>query len=148
MKFLELNEKDKKIISILKENARTPLKDIADAIGVSIPAVSLRIKELTKRGIIKGYHASIDYEKLGEACQLVLKVRLSQNQNTKEIGELLSKYENICLVINITGDYDFLILARCQNDEEGTKFINKIRQIEGISRVTADYILKCYKQKI
>ncbi|MHA1835496.1 MAG: Lrp/AsnC family transcriptional regulator [Candidatus Odinarchaeia archaeon] len=90
---MKIDEKDKIILEMLKKNARTPLKDIAKKLGLSIPSVSFRIKELIKNKIIRGFHASIDYEKLGEACQLVLQIRLSQKYNTDKIGKILSKLE-------------------------------------------------------
>ncbi|MHA1835497.1 MAG: Lrp/AsnC ligand binding domain-containing protein [Candidatus Odinarchaeia archaeon] len=51
-----------------------------------------------------------------------------------------------CLVLNVTGEYDFLVLAKCKNDEEGAQFINQVRQIERVDRVTSHYILKIYKE--
>ena len=46
---------DKQILEILQENARTPLKSIAEQVFLSSPAVSSRIDHLEKQGIIKNY---------------------------------------------------------------------------------------------
>ena len=56
---------DRRIISILQENARTPLKVIAEKTYLSSPAVSARIDRLEKEGIITGYTAKVDMVKLG-----------------------------------------------------------------------------------
>lgn len=51
---------DKKIISLLQENARYPLKYLAQKVFLSSPAVSTRIERLEKSGVITGYHATVD----------------------------------------------------------------------------------------
>ena len=56
---------DRQIVSILQKNARTPLKVIAEKAYLSSPAVSARIERLEKAGIIKGYSAQVNVERLG-----------------------------------------------------------------------------------
>ena len=56
---------DRQIVNILQKNARTPLKVIAEKAYLSSPAVSARIERLEKAGIITGYSASVNTEKLG-----------------------------------------------------------------------------------
>ena len=48
---------DRKIIDILQTNARAPLKEIADRVFLSSPAVSARIAKLEKDGVLTGYQA-------------------------------------------------------------------------------------------
>ena len=63
--FIILDEIDKKIINILKINARESASSIAESINLSIPATSDRIKKLEDSKIIKGYYAEIDSRKIG-----------------------------------------------------------------------------------
>ena len=56
---------DRKIIDILQTNARAPLKEIADKVFLSSPAVSARIARLESSGVLTGYQAQIDAPKLG-----------------------------------------------------------------------------------
>ena len=56
---------DRKIIRNLQENARMPIKDISAKIGLSSPAVSIRIAKLEREGIISGYGMQLNREKLG-----------------------------------------------------------------------------------
>lgn len=51
---------DKKIISILQQDARTPLKKIAAEVFLTSPAVSARIERLEAERILTGFHASVD----------------------------------------------------------------------------------------
>ena len=56
---------DRKIIDILQTNARAPLKEIADRVFLSSPAVSARIAKLEKDGVLTGYQAQVAPLKLG-----------------------------------------------------------------------------------
>ena len=60
-----MDEIDKKILSLLVENARIPLKQIAAQVFLSPPAVSARIERMERSGVITGYRASVSPEKLG-----------------------------------------------------------------------------------
>ena len=73
---------DKKIITLLQQNARMPLKALAENVFLSSPAVSARIERLEKEEIIEGYEVKINQLKLGYHIQhlLILKLLLCRNR--------------------------------------------------------------------
>jgi len=63
---MEFDEVDRRIVYELAREARhTSAPDIAERVGVSAPTVRNRIRRLESEGVIRGYHAHVDYEKLG-----------------------------------------------------------------------------------
>lgn len=56
----ELDTADRKIVELLQEDARLPLKSIADKVSLTSPTVSARIDRLEKDGVITGYRASVN----------------------------------------------------------------------------------------
>ena len=60
----ELDTADRKIVELLQEDARLPLKSIADKVSLTSPTVSARIDRLEKDGVITGYRASVNPEVL------------------------------------------------------------------------------------
>jgi Lrp/AsnC family leucine-responsive transcriptional regulator len=54
-----------KLLRLLQENARLPFRQIGEAIGLTAPAVTERVRKLEEAGILKGYHADIDLAKVG-----------------------------------------------------------------------------------
>ena len=60
-----MDDIDKKIINLLQENARIPLKSLAEHVYLSSPAVSARIEHLERENIITSYEARINQTKLG-----------------------------------------------------------------------------------
>ncbi|MEF9895979.1 MAG: AsnC family transcriptional regulator, partial [Clostridia bacterium] len=60
-----LDEIDYQLIHLLQENARTPIKHLAEAVFMSPPAVAARIARLEKNGVIKGYRPIINLDMFG-----------------------------------------------------------------------------------
>ena len=79
-KSANLDKIDKRIIELLQENARYPLKYLASEVFLSSPAVSSRIERLEKSGIIKGYHATIDPISLGYHITAFINLSLDPKQ--------------------------------------------------------------------
>ena len=62
---MDMDTIDRKILTILQQNARTPLKVIAEQVFLSSPAVSARIERLESAGYIQGYQAQLSCAALG-----------------------------------------------------------------------------------
>ncbi len=74
---MELQETDLAILRCLQEDARLSLRAIAKRVGVSTPTVSARLSTLEDLGIVRGYRALVDPERLGEtSVLLVVRARL------------------------------------------------------------------------
>ncbi len=80
---------DKKILSILQKNARTPVKDIANEVFLSSPAVSSRIEKLEKSGIIAGYHANLNYFSMGYNIRAFLNLEVEIFTHTFSLFKML-----------------------------------------------------------
>ena len=80
---MQLDEMNWAILAELQKDGRMPVKEIAQNIGLSSPAVSERIQKLEDWGIIKGYTAKINIEALGYplAVNISIKLRYGQTQN-------------------------------------------------------------------
>ena len=88
---------DKKIISILQQDARTPLKKIAAEVFLTSPAVSARIERLETEGILTGFHASVDPIQLGYHIKAYISLEISLHKNPKFIlfFEHIQMYWNV-----------------------------------------------------
>ena len=62
---MDMDNIDRKILTILQQNARTPLKVIAEQVFLSSPAVSARIERLEAAGYILGYQAQLSCAAMG-----------------------------------------------------------------------------------
>ena len=119
MKNDELDHIDRKILSMLQENARVSLKDIAQKVYLSSPAVSARIDALIESGYIEGFHARINTEKLGYHIKAFINLEVSP-VDKKEFYP----YIKSC----VTGDYSMLLEVLFPSTDELDQFIGELQK--------------------
>ena len=78
-----LDRTDLEILSILQENARTPIKTIAARVFISPPTVAARIDEMEKAGIILGYHAKISDSILGHPVRAFINLEVTPERKAE-----------------------------------------------------------------
>ncbi|HEY3301279.1 MAG TPA: winged helix-turn-helix transcriptional regulator [Methylophilaceae bacterium] len=110
----ELDRIDIKILSILQEDARIPVTELAERVGLSVTPCGERIKRLEKEGVILGYHARLDPQALALSLLVFVELKLSSKS-----GAIFSKFKQEILKLPsvlechlVSGDFDYLIKAR------------------------------------
>jgi Lrp/AsnC family transcriptional regulator for asnA, asnC and gidA len=140
-----VDETDKKIIQVLCEDALCSLMKISRLIGVSLGAVSNRVKKLEERGVIKGYSVLLDHEKIGWELNVVIGLRI-QKGRLIEIQEKIAKDNRIYGAYDVTGDFDSMILARATNREDLDNLSKNVLSIEGVERSVTHLVLNTVKE--
>ncbi len=140
-----LDETDKKIINILKENARLSVRKIARQLGLSPAAVSKRISKLEKEGVIKKYTAIVENEETSVACSLMLMIKVGRDTDPDIFGKKLSKLPEICICIRATGYYEVFALANCRKPSEVSRLLNKIKDLGKVDEINTALIIEKYK---
>ena len=110
----ELDRIDLKILSVLQADARIPITELAEKVGLSVTPCGERVKNLEKEGVITGYHARLNPQALGLGLLVFVELKLS----TKS-GAIFSKFKQEILKLPsvlechlVSGDFDYLVKAR------------------------------------
>ena len=85
---------DRKIIDILQADARAPLKEIAEQVFLSSPAVSARISRLEQAGLLRGYQAQVDAPALGYGVKAFINLELDP-QRKPEFYPYIESCKNV-----------------------------------------------------
>ncbi len=128
-----LDDLDKKILMILKNNARTPNTKIAKLLGVSEANIRRRIKILEEKQIIKKYKAEIDYKKIGYSL-----VWIGLDVKPESMIKIIEKIKEIKEIENFylsSGDHDIMIEYIYESQEELNKLIQKLEKLEGVKKI-------------
>jgi DNA-binding Lrp family transcriptional regulator len=124
---VELDLKDKRILSLLAKNVRSPLTKIAKEVKLSRDAVSYRIKNYQKKGLIQGYITSVDISKFGyKNYHLFLKLNNPSKETEKNILKKISSLPFVRAVLKYSGNYDLEIGLVAKDFKELDAFIEKI----------------------
>ena len=127
-----MDQIDQKLISILQDNARMPLKAIASQVFLSAPAVSARIEKLEAQELIKGYHAEIDQQKLGYHITAFISLELSASQKP-EFYPFIAGCPNVLECNCVTGVYSMLIKVAFPSTQELDQFIGELSRFGNTS---------------
>src|SRR5579862_6677683 len=105
-----LDEIGWKILNQLQLNARLPLTELGRRVGLSTPAAGERVRRMEEAGIILGYRAQLDYEKVGYPVLAFIRISVA--------GEFLSRITKISREMpevlechRVTGSDSFIIKA-------------------------------------
>ena len=140
-----MDEKDKKIIEILEENARTPFTQIAKEVGLSEGAVRKRVEALERKGVIKKYVAVVDPKKLGYNNVTILGLDVDPTK-LLDIANEVAKIKEVKMVCLSTGDHMIMAEIWTKDGKELSELLaKKIGKIDGIKRLCPAILLEKIK---
>lgn len=141
---------DEKILNLLCKNARTSEADIATMVGRPEAEVHEEIKAMEREGIIRGYRAVLDYDKLdGTTLSAIieLKVTPKAGYGFEEVAERVSKYPEVESVYLMSGAYDLSVVVRGKTFQEVAMFVAKeLSTIESVVGTATYFVLRRYKE--
>ena len=144
--LMKIDKHDEKIINELILDSKIPLRTLATKLGVSFVTVMNRIKRLEKSGILKGYTAIIDHEKIGYDTHVIIEISIAKGKLI-ELENKLAKQSNIYGVYDTTGQFDATILARFRTTRQLDHFLKTIQAYDFIEHTNTKLILNTIKNK-
>jgi len=133
-----MDEKDERILNVLKENSKLSTQQISKKISIPITTVHHRIKKLEKEGIIKKYTVVLDSKKIGKLISSYILIRVDYRhtkQSQLEMAMNLKSKDAVEEVSIVTGSIDMIVKIRVKDIAELNQFVIKyLRMMEGIER--------------
>ena len=119
---------DYKIINILQEDGRISMKDLGKIVGLTSPAVSERVKRLEESGVIQGYKAIVNPDKLGRVIKSFINIALP-SKNYQDFIEYAQSDNRIVECHHITGEDCLLLKVIVKDMYDLEQVIDKIKQV-------------------
>jgi Lrp/AsnC family leucine-responsive transcriptional regulator len=141
-----LDDIDLKILDILQKNGRTRRNDLSDAVGLSLPSVSERLRKLEEGGYIDGYAATLNYKKLGKDITAFIEVIVDSSKHYHTFVEHANATEEILECHAITGDGSHLLKIRTENTSTLEKLLAKIQSWTGVTGTRTHLVLSTSKE--
>ncbi len=133
-----MDDKDKQIIKILKEDSRTGYNNIGSEIGLSEGAVRKRIKTLIDEGTIKKFTVKLG---VAEGAQAITLLTTNPAYPTLEVSKKIRDIPHVETIYEVTGEYDIVAVITGMNVVEVNECIEKIRRVEGIMKTNTMIVL-------
>nr|WP_210276169.1 Lrp/AsnC ligand binding domain-containing protein [Bartonella sp. HY038] len=110
----EIDRIDNKIIDALVENGRISITDLAEKVGLSKTPCQLRLKKLTDDGVITGFRAILNPERMGLDHIAFAEVKLSDTREAAllQFNEAVKKIREVEECHMIASNFDYLLKVR------------------------------------
>ncbi len=145
-----LDDTDRKILRLLRDNCHMTTQDIADHVGLSQTPCWSRIKRMEEAGVITGYVALIDPEHIGKPLSVIVEVTLEQHDDDKieTFSRHLAQLPEVTDAYLTTGEYDYVIIAAVADTEDYEAFLRKkLMKFPGIRHTRSTFCLRRLKRE-
>jgi DNA-binding Lrp family transcriptional regulator len=136
-----MDEIDKQIVRILKEDGRAGYIDVGKQIGLSEGAIRKRIKVLVDQGVIRKFTVKIG---ISEGAEAITLLATNPSLPTQEVSDRIKKIPNVETLYEVTGEYDIVVVISGMNVFEVNECIEKIRRVEGIVKSNTMIVLRSW----
>jgi DNA-binding Lrp family transcriptional regulator len=138
------------LLKLIKNNAKESPENLAKLLGISAAEVKIRIADYEKSGIIQGYQAIINEDKLAAApVTAVIEVRLTAEREGgfNRIAERISRFPEVRSAFLMSGGFDLLLFVSGKTLNEVASFVSeKLSTLGGVVGTATHFMLKAYKK--
>lgn len=142
---MNLDETNVKILKMLISDARLSSRQISKKSGVSIGTVLTRMKKMEAEGVVRGYSAIVDHEKLGYQLTALTEITVSKGR-LLEVENEIARMPNVCCVYDVTGLADAFVIAKFKNREELSVFAKRLLALPFVERTNTHMVLTTIKE--
>ena len=133
-KKIILDSTDRKILGELQKDARQSFSKIGDTVGLTRPAVRERTLRMEEAGVITGYHAEIDVDRIGRSVHVMISFKFDSDTKYPEkpndtLTPLLDAAPEVIRYWETYGDLDFLIEAAFSTKDGLRRFLEDLRNL-------------------
>ena len=142
---IKLDQVDRDILNILQAEGRSSASHIAEVIGMSIPAVTDRIKKLQESDVIIGFTTLLDHRRVGLDVSAFITVISESSAHYSDIVRAANQTPEIVQCFTTTGNGSHVLLAITENTSSLEKLLRIIQEWPGVMRTETQMILSSYK---
>ena len=107
-----MDKLDKKILSLLAQNARMSVKEIAEQVSLTSPAVSSRIHRLEKEGVIGGYTVLLKSPGSQQAVNALISVSVAPADRDEFLAAVNGERQ-VTQCFHVTGSHSYIVKVAC-----------------------------------
>lgn len=140
-----------RLLYLLETNPRLTNAELAVMLGVSENEVKEQIKIYEESGVIKGYRAIIDKDKVNaKSCTALIEIKVQPKfgHGFDEVAQRIANLEEVESIYLMSGGYDLCCIVQNKSFEEVAMFVVKrLSPLEDVVSTTTNFILKKYKEQ-
>jgi DNA-binding Lrp family transcriptional regulator len=135
-----MDDTDRKLVALLRANARLPVATLAKTLGVSRGTVQNRINRLLGRGTLQGFTVRLRQEAESPRVRAIMMIEI-EGERTDRILKQLRGHPEVATVHTTNGRWDMIVELNTDTLEAFDRVLHRIRQIDGISASETSLLL-------
>lgn len=132
---------DRQLVALLLDDARLTYQELGRAVRLSANTTADRVRRLRSSGVLRGYHAALDYATIGRPLILISDLRLREGADNDEFHRNLAGIPQITEAYRVTGEYDYQIRLACTGTDEFERVLATLKREHGVREVRSRLVL-------
>jgi Lrp/AsnC family transcriptional regulator, leucine-responsive regulatory protein len=138
---------DRAILAEISRDGRATLSQLSDAVGLSVSAVQSRLRRLETRGVITGYRALLDPEKVGTPLSAFIEITPLDPAQPDIAPEQLEHLDAIEACHSIAGEASYMLFVRVPSPRALEELIRDIRHAAAVNTRTTVVLQTFYENR-
>jgi DNA-binding Lrp family transcriptional regulator len=136
-----VDDVDRRIIALLRENARRSFQDVGQHVHLSAPAVKRRLDRLEREGVVLGYTAIIDPQAFGWRAEAFVDLYCDGNMPGSAIKRAVEREPGVISAHTVAGEASALLHVMAEDTKSLELALERIRGTRGVTRTVTEIVL-------
>lgn len=141
-----LDDIDARILTLLQRDGRMKRNRIAEEVGLSLPAVSDRMRKLEERGLLAGIHGRVDARMLGYDVTAFIRVSIAGSEYYDAFIARVLELDEVQELHSITGEGSHILKVRVRNTSGLERLLAEVQRIAGVRETKTSIVLSSLKE--
>jgi DNA-binding Lrp family transcriptional regulator len=142
-----MDDVDRIIVALLRENARRSYQDIGRRVHLSAPAVKRRVDRLEQDGVILGYTAIVDPPEFGWHAEAFVDLYCEGKMPGEAVKRAVEGEPGVVSAHTVAGEASALLHVMAEDTKGLESVLERIRATDGISRTVTEVVLSTLFQR-
>jgi DNA-binding Lrp family transcriptional regulator len=136
-----IDEVDRQIIALLRDDARRSFQDIGGRVSLSAPAVKRRVDRLRREGVIRGFTTLIDPGRFGWHAMAIVELTTEGRFSAGDIKAAVSGHPEVAAAYTVAGQASAILVVRAEDTVHLEKVLERLRETPAIIRTRTAVVL-------
>jgi len=145
-----LDRADRRLLQALSRDGRRSAAALAKDLGVSRQAVAQRLRDLERRGIIRGYRAEVDPAALGLGVRAQVRLSLDgalSREREKELVRRLVAHPMVRSLYRVSGEDCLVAQVQCRRIEDVNDLLAELKRTRAVQSSRTAFVLETIVEK-
>ena len=137
----KLDKIDKALLKLLQENGRATISSLSNAVSLSMPAVSERVKRLEASGVIQKFTTLLNPSLVDKQLMALVQIGFDMQKHADRFVDFVETEKDIKECYRITANYEYTLKVQTNNTNTLAELLNRIKAQAGVNKTHSIVVL-------